>query len=239
MMRTRAIKPNIGRRTWANFEEFMDRHEETPWLFRGVKNSSYNLIPKAGRVDDMPDKGYDPEREFRLFNNFIRHARAYSSLSASNKWDWLFLAQHHGLPTRLLDWTSNPLVAAFFAVKDVAQSEDDTEAVIFAVKIDRKMIVNTEKDADPFLINGVHFVAPSAITGRLVSQKGFFTIHGPPNEDWNNPQQTEDRFLIPADAKRFFRKRLFKRGVDHAHIMADLDGLCQTLAWQYRHAWLL
>lgn len=141
------------------------------------------------------------------------------------------LAQHHGLPTRLLDWTSNPLVAAFFAV---ASQKEGVNAAIYSVRVTDKLLVDTAKELDPFEVDGVRFVIPSVSDARLVSQKGFFTIHNPPNQDWTPPATDKNRFVIPAKASAYFRKKLFYLGIDYAHIMADLDGLCQSLTWQYK-----
>lgn len=96
------------------------------------------------------------------------------------------------------------------------------------------MLVDTAKELDPFKVDGVRFVIPSVNDARLVSQKGFFTIHSPPNQDWTPSDVEGNRFVIPAKAGPYFRRKLFYLGIDYAHIMADLDGLCLSLSWQYR-----
>jgi hypothetical protein len=81
------------------------------WLFRGQADSGWLLEPSVHR-------GYSPQQERYLTNEFRVRARSrYFSCPSSNDYPgWLALMQHYGLPTRLLDWTYSPLVAAFFAV---------------------------------------------------------------------------------------------------------------------------
>jgi hypothetical protein len=96
-------------------ENFNDLHSlidinERSTYYRGQASAQWELRPKAGRppYNQGPDKGG--------FIFFKRNAVKYLPIVPNNEWDWLALAQHYGVPTRLLDWSRNPLIAAFFAV---------------------------------------------------------------------------------------------------------------------------
>lgn len=210
--------------------DFIDGCEMSPWMFRGVGSDAFKLRPKVGRDDVVATgTGYKEAIELRIFQNFKRRGRVYFSIPPQSNWEWLALAQHHGLPTRLLDWTSNPLVAAYFAVTSYPE---DTNAAIYAINVRDHMLIDVTTQDNPFEIDDVKFVVPSVNNARLVSQKGFFTVHGRPDEDWE-PRNVK-RHVIPAASRLYIRRKLFYLGIDAAHVLADLDGLCQSLSWQYR-----
>lgn len=85
------------------------------WVFRGHADRDYTLVPSVGRGRHTSKSRAKYESD--LFRIFCREAKGYISTLPTNDWEWLSFAQHHGLPTRMLDWTYNPLMALYFAVE--------------------------------------------------------------------------------------------------------------------------
>jgi hypothetical protein len=209
---------------WIEFIEFIDARAHTRWVFRGSASRSHRFVPSVGRKADT----YSPLNEERLFRAFQRSADTMVGTRPMSDWDWLAVAQHHGLPTRLLDWSTNPLVACFFAVASLPMGED---AVVHAYSIPDDDIIDPKKNKDPFSIDRVMFLLPSKSVSRIVNQRGLFSVHNQPNVPWDSPKMNE--FVIPAPMRARFRRGLFKMGIDHSHIYPDLGGLCETLKWRY------
>ena len=91
-------------------------------IFRGLPDRSYELVPSIGRKEFTGESTLKGA-ERRMLQLFKESALPYLSFSPRDDWEWLALAQHHGLPTRLLDWTTNPLVAVYFAVCEMCDRD--------------------------------------------------------------------------------------------------------------------
>src|SRR5438477_3733661 len=159
-------------RYWKRFLAWLDAHADSSWVFRGLGDTRFGLLPGVGRGS------YDLAKERTILEIFERRATEFLDLTQMSSWDKMALAQHHGLPTRLLDWTTNPLVAAYFATTSLPSSmkvrkvgsrakpfnavpsPEFVSARIVAFRVRSGFIVNPEKDKDPFERLEVGFALP-------------------------------------------------------------------------------
>jgi hypothetical protein len=233
-------------RTWKKFLTWLDVHSDSSWVYRGMGDKNFALLPGIGRGS------YSLAYERTLLEVFERRAAEFVDLSSMSRWDRMALAQHHGLPTRLLDWTTNPLVAAYFAVTarpkaalvkfpksrgepfNATPDRSNVGARIVAFRVRSPQIIDQSVDEEPFARRSVGFILPRSVAARIVNQGGVFSSHPEPDIPWTAPMDdTSHIFDIPADMRNYFQRRLFYLGIDAQRIMTGLDGLGSRLAWQY------
>ncbi|WP_395344195.1 FRG domain-containing protein [Ningiella sp. W23] len=164
--------------------------------------------------------------EKSMLKQFKIQAYIFIKESPSNDFEWLALAQHFGLPTRLMDWTFNPLVALFFAV----ENEHETDAAVYCAMPSGGLTIETILFSPDGIFNTTHKafrIVPDRKQVRYPNQNGLFTLHLNPKVcDVQNFQQ---KLLIPASARESIRWRLRSIGITKAFIYNTLEGLSHDI----------
>lgn len=209
--------------TFTELHEIIDRYEARIVIYRGMNSVKYPLIPKIGRIVPPKSIGAREANEKEILRLFKERALRFLDFIPTSNWDWLALGQQHGLPTRLLDWTNNPLVACYFAVEE--PSQDDS--VIYAYQ--NESYINVEQSPEPFRYRDVGKFIPRHLSPRITSQGGLFTIHPRPYEPFESDDM--EKIIIPRHSRSELKKTLNKYGVDRFSLFPSLDGLSAHIEW--------
>lgn len=173
--------------------------------------------------------------EQRLLDDFSRLALPYvGSIRPQTPYEWLAVAQHYGVPTRLLDWTGNPMFALWFAVRGKPIADFGAFWTL-RVEDSRRLPLNAPKDV--YALQRTYLFRPSHITSRIVAQDGWFTVHWYIKaKDKFIPLEQQPRFernlrkhLIPASAFKSLRNGLQRLGISDSVLFPDLASLSKEL----------
>ena len=250
-----------------SFAELHERLFEGSWneeigrfrsdlAFRGLGDAGHGLATSLTRLGD----GYE-QLEAHLLRNFRKYARR-DAVPVDSEWDWLALAKHHGLPTRVLDWSYSPYVALHFATEDHLAFDHD--GVVWAIDYVRaheelpaplgelleregsnvftgEMLAEAaprleELEAlahEPFVL----FFEPPSIDERIVNQFALFSLLSSPTtglEQWLERRgDLARRIVVPAELKWEVRDKLDQANVTERVLFPGLDGLSRWLARHY------
>ena len=229
-------------------------------VYRGVADENWTLLSSLDRLGGCDPAHTKAHLEEHIFRNFMRYARPFASNTA-NDWELLLIAQHHGLPTRLLDWTYSPLVAAHFAtlqrnpernrviwrldwrtmhehfkLKPLAFLVSDLDEALSAKGYKSVWdLFNSKDNGQPF----VCMLEPPAINERILSQNAAFTLSSTKTLGFdeilkrNGLTKCLTKFVIPAKRADFFRDQLDICNVDERRLFPDLDGIASEIKRYY------
>lgn len=212
--------------------------------WRGQGKFDWHLSPSGGRMDG----GY--EYEYNAIFRFMQRApsRYQYTPDPSDYFAWLFLMQHHRVPTRLLDWTESPLFGCFFAIESEVTKEDDGalfalcpyllnqqqvgEYGVFSPHHDASMkAVRRVFQSDAQDANYIVGILPAESHIRLMVQLSVFTLHGSGLvlDELPTTDAYLVKFRIPSDAKPKLREQLKFMGVRESNLFPDLDHLANEI----------
>lgn len=220
--------------------------------YRGQSNAEWKLVPGYYRLKSTPP-------ETTLLNRFKQSAAMLAEIRPIESFDWLMLMQHYGVPTRLLDWTENPMIGMYFALSSRAQYPKKDAAFWLLKPSELNKHANVEDENDPYYIPSFHDEEPRSYTieylkaqpqiqqmpiaanavrnnTRIQAQSGVFTIHhtkNTPLEDIGDGKHLI-KYVIPAASKNKIAEQLAVLGLNKFQIFPELSTIGEMIKEEYK-----
>ncbi len=213
-------------------------------LFRG-QNTDECLLPRIMRL--AKEKKIGPTKLQSIERQMLERFRRESipmlrSARELTQWELLSIAQHRGMPTRLLDWTASALAGLWFAVSTDPPNME-AHGVVWMVDVPSKHVKTPSPVDDIFEVKRTHFFQPFHLDPRIAAQSGWFSVYRHNRTEFLPLEQLEKfssgirRFVVARDRFEDLRQELRLLGVSSASMFPDLSGLGAALQAEYIDSW--
>jgi hypothetical protein len=223
-------------KTIEDFYSFLKKYstQTRRFIFRGHSSTDHILIPSIGRVTQAEtDSLFDKREERKMLNAFVNKAYPYLK-KRFTLIESMTIAQHHGLPTRLLDWTWNPLIAFFFSIGPDEYAEQD--GILFVTDVHKYTLIrldhlNKTSVFEPFSIKDIALYEPKHVNLRITAQSALFSVHPRPNKPIADDRIEE--IILSAKVKAELGLILETWGIHSGNLFPGLDGEASHIKWLY------
>lgn len=203
------------------------------WMYRGdpIYGTKNRLIPGIGRL--LNEEAFNGNKdklltyESQAFSHF--KIKYFAENNVIDDYITLAAAQHHGLKTRLLDWSLNFLTALYFAVEDKRYYMKDGSFYAFQLP-DNYKFNDFPKPSEPLTVAKSHyyFLYTPSVSARIKAQQAVFQLFTDPFSPFNKGHNLL-KFRIPAKRKEYIKRQLYESGIHAESLFPDLDGICKTI----------
>ncbi|HLT46092.1 MAG TPA: FRG domain-containing protein [Rubricoccaceae bacterium] len=235
-------------------------HRRDTGVYHGASDAAYPLLTTLDRLGGTDPPHTKAHLEAHVLRNFARYARPHLGTPPANDWELLVVAQHHGVPTRLLDWSYSPLVAAHFATcaprpgRPCAVWRLDWQRVHRAFGLpELALLIEDLRGVERLggegftpwaLFDGATpafacMIEPPSLDARIVAQAAVFTLCSDATQpfeaflDAHGLAEALTKLVIPPEAVALIRDQLDLAGMGERRLFPDLDGVAAAIRRYY------
>ena len=230
-------------------------------VYHGAPSASFPLLTSLDRLGGTDPPHTKAHLEEHILRNFARYSRPHLPSAPATDWELLVIAQHYGVPTRLLDWSYSPLVAAHFATRKAPRDGDCAIWRLEWHQVHRafalpNLALQTQDLLTPRLFGSEHALSPwdlfagrgpsfacllepPSLEERIAAQGAVFTLCSDtsrPFDAFLREHGLEDaltRFVVPADSVARLRDQLDLAGIEERRLFPGLEGVAASIRRYY------